>query len=92
MPEDITNRQVIVIDPMIATGGSAIDAVSELKKMGVTNIKVANIIGAPEGIEEFHKVHPDVDVYVCSVDEKLNDNKYIIPGLGDAGDRLFGTK
>lgn len=92
MPEDITNRQVIVIDPMIATGGSAIDAVTELKNMGVTNIKVANIIGTPEGIEEFHRVHPDVDIYVCSVDEKLNDNKYIIPGLGDAGDRLFGTK
>lgn len=92
MPEDIANRQVIVIDPMIATGGSAIDAVSELKKMGVTNIKLANIIGAPEGLEEFHKVHPDVDIYVCSVDEKLNDHKYIIPGLGDAGDRLFGTK
>lgn len=92
MPEDIVNRQVIVIDPMIATGGSAIDAVSELKNMGVTNIKLANIIGAPEGIEEFHRVHPDVDIYVCSVDEKLNDHKYIIPGLGDAGDRLFGTK
>lgn len=92
MPEDIANRQVIVIDPMIATGGSAIDAVSELKKMGVTNIKLANIIGAPEGIEEFHKAHPDVDIYVCSVDERLNDHKYIIPGLGDAGDRLFGTK
>lgn len=92
MPDDIANRQVIIVDPMIATGGSTIDAVTELKNLGCKNIKVANIIGAPEGIEAFHKVHPDVDIYVCSIDERLNDKKYIIPGLGDAGDRLFGTK
>lgn len=92
MPDDIIHRQIIVLDPMLATGGSAIDAISELKSMGVTSIKIANIIAAPEGIEALHKVHPDVDIFVASVDERLNEHKYIIPGLGDAGDRLFGTK
>ncbi|MDO5716346.1 MAG: uracil phosphoribosyltransferase [Tissierellia bacterium] len=92
MPEDIQSRQIIVLDPMLATGGSAIDSVSELKKMGVTSIKVVNIIAAPEGIEALTEAHPDVDIYVASIDERLNDHKYILPGLGDAGDRLFGTK
>lgn len=92
MPEDVSNRQIIVLDPMLATGGSATDAVNALKEMGVKNIKLANIIAAPEGIDAFRKAHLDVDVYVASIDEKLNDHKYILPGLGDAGDRLFGTK
>ena len=92
MPEDVTKRQIIVIDPMLATGGSAIDAINELKEMGVKSIKLANIIAAPDGIEAVQKAHPDVDIFVASIDERLNDHKYIIPGLGDAGDRLFGTK
>lgn len=92
MPEDVGSRDIYVLDPMLATGGSAIDAVSELKKLGVTSMKVVNIIAAPEGIQEFQKIHPDVDLYIASIDEKLNDHKYILPGLGDAGDRLFGTK
>lgn len=92
MPEDVTKRQIIVIDPMLATGGSAIDAINELKEMGVKSIKLANIIAAPEGIEAVQKAHPDVDIFVASIDQRLNDHKYIIPGLGDAGDRLFGTK
>lgn len=92
MPEDVSHRQIIVVDPMLATGGSAIDAIDELKNMGVTSIKLANIIAAPEGIKALQEAHPDVDVFVASIDERLNDDKYIIPGLGDAGDRLFGTK
>lgn len=92
MPEDVSKRQIIVVDPMLATGGSAIDAINELKEMGVKSIKLANIIAAPEGIEAVQKAHPDVDIFVASIDERLNDHKYIIPGLGDAGDRLFGTK
>lgn len=92
MPEDVSKRQIIVVDPMLATGGSAIDAINELKEMGVKSIKLANIIAAPEGIEALQKAHPDVDIFVASTDERLNDHKYIIPGLGDAGDRLFGTK
>lgn len=92
MPEDVSKRQIIVVDPMLATGGSAIDAINELKEMGVKSIKLANIIAAPEGIEAVQKTHPDVDIFVASIDERLNDHKYIIPGLGDAGDRLFGTK
>lgn len=92
MPEDVSKRQIIVVDPMLATGGSAIDAINELKSMGVKQIKLANIIAAPEGIEAVQKAHPDVDIFVASIDQRLNDHKYIIPGLGDAGDRLFGTK
>lgn len=92
MPEDVSKRQIIVVDPMLATGGSAIDAINELKEMGVKSIKLANIIAAPEGIEAVQKAHPDVDIFVASIDQRLNDHKYIIPGLGDAGDRLFGTK
>lgn len=92
LPEDIANRQVFVVDPMLATGGSAIDAVSMIKKHGAANIKFMCIIAAPEGLAAFGKVHPDVKVYVGALDEKLNDRNYIVPGLGDAGDRIFGTK
>ena len=92
MPQDISERTVILLDPMLATGGSAIDAVSMIKKHGAANIKFMCIIAAPEGLAAFGKVHPDVKVYVGVLDEKLNDRNYIVPGLGDAGDRIFGTK
>ncbi len=92
LPADIAEREVIVLDPMLATGGSACDAITQLKKRGVKNIKFIGIIAAPEGFDRLQKTHPDVDVYVASMDEKLNENGYIIPGLGDAGDRIFGTK
>lgn len=92
LPADIAEREVIVLDPMLATGGSACDAITQLKKRGVKNIKFIGIIAAPEGFDRLQKAHPDVDVYVASMDEKLNENGYIIPGLGDAGDRIFGTK
>ena len=92
VPKDIEKREVIVIDPMLATGGSAIDAVDLLKSKGVTNIKILCIIAAPEGIKALTKKHKDVKVYCAHIDEKLNDNKYIVPGLGDAGDRIYGTK
>ena len=83
---------MLVVDPMLATGGSAVAAIDVLKAKGATNIKLVNLVAAPEGIEEVQKYHPDVDIYVASIDEKLNDHGYIVPGLGDAGDRLFGTK
>ena len=92
LPDDIGARQVFVVDPMLATGGSAIAAIGFLKERGCKNITMLNIIGAPEGIEAVKKAHPDVDMYLAAVDEKLNENAYIIPGLGDAGDRIFGTK
>lgn len=92
LPEDIDKREVIVVDPMLATGGSAIAAVSILKARRVKNIKFVCIISAPEGIEAFTSAHPDVDIYTAAIDERLDSNGYIIPGLGDAGDRLFGTK
>lgn len=92
LPEDIAERDIIVVDPMLATGGSAIDAIDLLKKRGAKNIKFACLIGSPEGIKAFQDAHPDVDVFIASIDEKLNEQGYIIPGLGDAGDRLFGTK
>ncbi len=92
LPSDAQERLLIVVDPMLATGGSAIAAVQFLKDDGCTNIRVMNLIGAPEGIEAFTKAHPDVDLYIAAVDEKLNEHAYIVPGLGDAGDRLFGTK
>ncbi len=92
LPEDIGNRQVIVLDPMLATGGSASAAVTFIKQRGCTNIKMMNIIAAPEGIERMQKDHPDVPIYCGCLDEKLNENGYIVPGLGDAGDRIFGTK
>ena len=92
LPDDIGNRQVYVVDPMLATGGSAIAAISFLKEHGCKNIIMMNIIGCPEGLKAVQKAHPDVDIYVAGVDEKLNENAYILPGLGDAGDRIFGTK
>lgn len=92
LPEDVENRQVFVVDPMLATGGSAVDAIAQIKKRGAKSIKFLAIIAAPEGLERLHAAHPDVDIYVAALDEKLNENGYIIPGLGDAGDRIFGTK
>ena len=92
LPSDIDKREVIVLDPMLATGGSAAAAIDFLKKRGAKHIKLVNIIAAPEGVEYVKSHHPDVDIFVASVDEKLNEHKYIVPGLGDAGDRLFGTK
>ena len=92
LPEDIGNRQVFVVDPMLATGGSAVAAIDFLKQHGCRNIVMMNIIGAPEGVEAVQKAHPDVDIYLAALDEKLNDHAYIVPGLGDAGDRIFGTK
>ena len=92
LPNDISEREVVVLDPMLATGGSAIDAISLLKKNGVKTIKFMCIIAAPEGLEALTAAHPDVQIYCGAKDQKLNENKYIIPGLGDAGDRIFGTK
>lgn len=92
LPKDIGERDVIVVDPMLATGGSAIDAVSQIKLRSPRSIRFMGIIAAPEGIEAFTKAHPDVNVYVAALDEKLNEKGYIVPGLGDAGDRIFGTK
>ncbi|MBU3159344.1 uracil phosphoribosyltransferase [Clostridium frigoris] len=92
LPQDISERDVIITDPMIATGGSAIDAISALKKRGAKNIRIMCLIAAPEGIKAISDAHPDVDIYAASIDEKLNEQGYIVPGLGDAGDRLFGTK
>ena len=92
LPEDIGARQVFVVDPMLATGGSAIAAIDFLKKHGCKQIIMMNIIGCPEGVKAVQEAHPDVDIYLASIDEKLNDHAYIIPGLGDAGDRIFGTK
>ncbi len=92
LPIDISEREVIVIDPMLATGGSAIDAIKALKEKGVKNIKFMCIIAAPEGLNALTEAHPDVQVYCASLDEKLNEHGYIVPGLGDAGDRIFGTK
>ena len=93
MPPDIADRQVFVVDPMLATGGSVIAAIQILKeKYGCRQITLMDIIAAPEGVEKVRAAHPDVDIFVCAVDEKLNDHAYIVPGLGDAGDRIFGTK
>lgn len=92
LPTDVTERELIVIDPMLATGGSAIAAIDVLKKRNCTQIKMMNLIAAPEGIRAVQEVHPDVDIYVAAIDSHLNDHGYIVPGLGDAGDRLFGTK
>jgi uracil phosphoribosyltransferase len=92
LPKDIASRHVIVLDPMLATGGSAVEAINLLKKEGVQNIKFMCIIAAPEGLDALTTAHPDVQVYCAALDEKLDENKYILPGLGDAGDRIFGTK
>lgn len=92
LPKDIGERDLIILDPMVATGGSAIAAAEFLKNKGATSMKLVCLIAAPEGIEAFQKAHPDVDIYVGNIDERLDENAYIVPGLGDAGDRLFGTK
>ena len=91
MPENVAEREVLVLDPMLATGGSACDTIAMLKEDGVKKIKFICIIAAPEGVKKLEEVHPDVQVFAASVDEKLNENAYIVPGLGDAGDRIFGT-
>ena len=92
LPNDIENRTIFVVDPMLATGGSAIDAINSIKARGGKNIKFMCLIAAPEGMAALLKAHPDVDIYIAQQDEKLNEHAYIVPGLGDAGDRLFGTK
>ena len=92
LPEDIGHRQVFVVDPMLATGGSAAAAITFLKQHGCKNIVMMNIIGCPEGVQAVQEAHPDVEIYLAAMDEKLNDHAYILPGLGDAGDRIFGTK
>ena len=92
LPKDIENKLVLLVDPMLATGGSACDAITQLKKRGCKNIKFMAIIGAPEGVAKVAEAHPDVKIYVSTLDRCLNENGYILPGLGDAGDRLFGTK
>ena len=92
LPKDCSEREIFVVDPMLATGGSSVAAIQMLKERGCKNIKFMCIIAAPEGVERMQKEHPDVDMYVGALDEKLNENGYIIPGLGDAGDRIFGTK
>lgn len=91
LPTDIEARQVLVLDPMLATGGSAVAAIDFIKKRGAKKIKLMNIIAAPEGVKAVQTAHPDVDIYIGALDERLNENCYIVPGLGDAGDRLFGT-
>ena len=92
LPQDVSERDVLLLDPMLATGGSAVAAIDFLKKHGCKNIIMMNIIGCPEGIKRVQEAHPDVDIYMAACDECLNEHKYIIPGLGDAGDRIFGTK
>jgi len=92
MPPDIAERDVLVVDPMLATGGSAIAAVQFIKEAGARSIKLMNILAAPEGVAAMEQAHPDVDIFVAGLDRQLNDHGYILPGLGDAGDRIFGTK
>lgn len=92
LPQDIEDRELIVLDPMLATGGSAVDAIKMLKEKGARYIRFVCLIAAPEGVKALSEAHPDVDIYVAALDEKLNEHAYIVPGLGDAGDRLFGTK
>ena len=92
LPQDIAEREILIVDPMLATGGSASAAIDCIKGYGCKTIKMMNIIAAPEGVERISKEHPDVDVYIAALDERLNEDGYIVPGLGDAGDRIFGTK
>ncbi len=92
MPKDIAEREVMIVDPMLATGGSADAAITEMKRLGCTNIKLLVLVAVPEGLSRIEKNHPDVEIYAGAVDEKLNERGYIVPGLGDAGDRIFGTK
>ena len=91
LPEDVGNRQVFVVDPMLAPGGSAVDALTKLQELGCTNIRFMCLVAAPEGVKAVQEAHPDVDIYTAALDEKLTDHAYIVPGLGDAGDRIFGT-
>lgn len=92
LPEDIASRQLFVVDPMLATGGSTIMAIDSLKERGASNIKFVCLVAVPEGVKALQEAHPDVDIYTAALDERLNEDGYIVPGLGDAGDRLFGTK
>ena len=92
LPEDIASRQLFVVDPMLATGGSAIMAIDSLKERGASNIKFVCLVAVPEGVKALQEAHPDVDIYTAALDERLNEDGYIVPGLGDAGDRIFGTK
>jgi uracil phosphoribosyltransferase len=92
LPSDVSEREFILVDPMLATGGTAVEAVNSLKKRGAKNIRFMCLIAAPEGVKVFTDAHPDIDVYIAALDENLNEHGYIVPGLGDAGDRLFGTK
>ena len=92
LPKDVASRQMIIVDPMLATGGSLIEAIDELKRNGAKNIKSINLLAAPEGLKAVEEAHPDVEIYIAALDEKLNEDGYIVPGLVDAGDRLFGTK
>ncbi|WP_215508127.1 uracil phosphoribosyltransferase [Peptoniphilus sp. EMRHCC_23] len=92
LPKEIADREVIVVDPMLATGGSLVAAVNFVKQRGATSVRALCLLAAPEGLEAFQKAHPDVDLYVSCIDEKLDEHAYIVPGLGDAGDRIFGTK
>jgi uracil phosphoribosyltransferase len=92
LPVDVNERELIVVDPMLATGGSAIAAIDFIKQRGCKKITMMALVGCPEGVSALQAAHPDVDIYIAAIDEKLNENKYIVPGLGDAGDRLFGTK
>ncbi len=92
LPKDVTEREVFLVDPMLATGGSAIAAIDLLKKRSIDKIRFLCLIAAPEGVEKLQKAHPDVDIYIGALDERLNENGYILPGLGDAGDRIYGTK
>ncbi len=91
LPPDVSTRTVILVDPMLATGGSASDALAKIKERGVTDIRLMCLVGAPEGVKKIQEDHPDVPIYLAALDEKLNDHAYILPGLGDAGDRIFGT-
>ncbi|MGD6802253.1 uracil phosphoribosyltransferase [Rossellomorea vietnamensis] len=92
LPSDVEERDFIVVDPMLATGGSAVEAINSLKKRGAKNIKFMCLVACPEGVDAIKSAHPDVDIYIAALDEKLNEKGYIVPGLGDAGDRLYGTK
>ena len=92
MPKDVAERDILIVDPMLATGGSSSDALTMLKAKGIKNLKLMCLVAAPEGVRKVQEDHPDVDIYIAALDDHLNENAYIIPGLGDAGDRLFGTK
>ncbi|MDO5095523.1 MAG: uracil phosphoribosyltransferase [Peptostreptococcaceae bacterium] len=92
LPQDLAEREIFVVDPMLATGGSAVAAIDLLKKKGAQNIKLVCLVGCPEGVKYMQEKHPDVDIFLAALDERLNEHCYIVPGLGDAGDRIFGTK